>query len=403
MTATTIFGSPPRPVTCQGSRTASDRTAAIAGLAGLICVAIGGLVLVRSSLPWETALTALAITLCGLVPAELACHRARTVDAPWVSTPAVWVIGALLTLPLAGVLFVSGVLYTHEVLRRPTRVRGDLGRVLASAGGATLAWLAGSVTTGAVAVVLYVAVTEGPVLVRVARRLVAGARPGSHDESTDLAARVALGVLLGMVATVSPLAVVLMLLPVSHLQRAARGRTLRHAAAHDPKTQLLNHAAWQTLSNAALASNRTPTHSAAVLMVDLDHFKRLNDTYGHQAGDDVLNCVAHVLQTTTRRNDIVARFGGEEFSILLPGVTEQEACQAAERIRDQIAALTVITTNLHGRPTTISGITASIGVATTHEADASVEDLLVNADRWLYQAKETGRNRVCGPELAAAA
>jgi diguanylate cyclase (GGDEF)-like protein len=199
----------------------------------------------------------------------------------------------------------------------------------------------------------------------------------------------------------SPIAIPLMLLPVAYLQRAARGRALRHAAAHDPKTQLWNHAAWQTLSSAALANHRAAA-SSAVLMVDLDHFKRLNDTYGHHAGDDVLTSVAHVLQTTTRRNDIVARFGGEEFSILLPGVTEQEACQAAERIRDQIAALTVITTNLDGHPTAIRGVTASIGVATTHRADTSVDDLLVHADRWLYQAKETGRNRVCGPVLAAA-
>jgi diguanylate cyclase (GGDEF)-like protein len=206
-------------------------------------------------------------------------------------------------------------------------------------------------------------------------------------------------VLLGLFAQYSVLAVPFVLLPVIYLRRSVHGRALRHAAAHDPKTQLWNHAAWQTLSSAALTGARS---SAAVLMVDLDHFKRLNDTYGHHAGDDVLTSVAHVLQTTTRRNDIVARFGGEEFSILLPGVTEEEACQAAERIRHQIAALTVITTNLHGRPTTISGVTASIGVATTHDPNACVDDLMVHADRWLYQAKDLGRNRVCGPMLAAA-
>jgi len=358
-------------------------------------------------LTWQTALTALTLMACGLAQTEIARYQARRAEAPWVAGTAVWVIGAAaLRLPLGVVLVVSSVLVARELLCGPRG--GALVRSLAATSGAALAWLAASVTTGALAAglagLVYIVTTEGTVLSRNARRLVAGTRPGDYDESSDIAARTALGVLLGTLAPVSLLVVPLVLLPASYLQRAARGRALRHAAEHDPKTHLLNHAAWQTLSSAALASHRTPTHSAAVLMVDLDHFKRLNDTYGHQAGDDVLTCVAHVLQTSTRRNDIVARFGGEEFSILLPGVTEQEACQAAERIRDQIAALTVITTNLHGRPVTISGITASIGVATTREADdASVDDLLVNADRWLYQAKERGRNRVCGPELASAA
>ena len=401
---TTRFGSLPRPVICRVSRRPSDQSLAVAGL---VCTALLGVALVRSMLTWQTALTALTLMACGLAQTEIARYQARRAEAPWVAGTAVWVIGAAaLRLPLGVVLVVSSVLVARELLCGPRG--GALVRSLAATSGAALAWLAASVTTGALAAglagLVYIVTTEGTVLSRNARRLVAGTRPGDYDESSDIAARTALGVLLGTLAPVSLLVVPLVLLPASYLQRAARGRALRHAAEHDPKTHLLNHAAWQTLSSAALASHRTPTHSAAVLMVDLDHFKRLNDTYGHQAGDDVLTCVAHVLQTSTRRNDIVARFGGEEFSILLPGVTEQEACQAAERIRDQIAALTVITTNLHGRPVTISGITASIGVATTREADdASVDDLLVNADRWLYQAKERGRNRVCGPELASAA
>jgi diguanylate cyclase (GGDEF)-like protein len=362
-----------------------------------------GLVSAWSTVPsasWGAGQTALILTVCGLTQAELvrrrAAHAARTVDIPVVSTTAVWVIGAALTLPLSGVLVVSTILHAHELLRgngtRPVRVA-------TSAVGATVAWLLASVLSGVLAGLLYLAVTDGASLLRSARRLVRGERLVAGSASGYGLTCAALGVLLGLFAQFSPVAVLLVLLPSAYLQRSARGRALRHAAAHDPKTQLWNHAAWQTLSSAALASHRT---GAAVLMVDLDHFKRLNDTYGHQAGDDVLNSVAHVLQTTTRRNDIVARFGGEEFSILLPGVTEEEAWQAAERIRDQIAALTVITTNLHGSPTTISGVTASIGVATTHHADTSVDDLLVHADRWLYQAKERGRNRVCGPVLAAA-
>ncbi|WP_165960518.1 GGDEF domain-containing protein [Actinocrispum wychmicini] len=369
--------------------------------------------------------TALVFTLCGLTHAELARYEAprsaQPVDTPRVSVVAVWVVGSVLTLHLAAVLMVSAVLHAHDLLRGPDP--GRSGRVLASVGGATLAWLVWStvnssssapvevtststVLAAGLTGLLCLFVADGPASLRVAGRPISAVHPGEGSPGVygQFVARTALGVLLGLFAHFSVFAIPFILLPVAYLQRSMRGRALHHAAAHDAKTQLWNHAAWQQLSTAALASHRTHARSA-VLMVDLDHFKRLNDTFGHHAGDDVLTSVAHVLQTTTRRHDIVARFGGEEFSILLPGVTEGEANDAAERIRHQIEALAVITTNLHGRPTTISGITASIGVATTHhaEADANVDDLLVTADRCLYQAKELGRNRVCGPTLAAVA
>ncbi|TDV57811.1 GGDEF domain-containing protein [Actinophytocola oryzae] len=378
----------------------------IAALAVLFGTMACGLVLTWSavsSVPGGTGQTALSLVVCGLAQAELARRHAsratRQVDTPGVPTVSVWVVGAALTLPLPLVLVVSSVLHTHDLVRGP-RGGAHLRRVVAGTVGATLAWSvsSGGVLGAVLGGLLYLVVTDGPALVRATRSLL---RRESHRAVGDAVACAALGVLLGLFAHVSPLAILFVLAPVAHLNQAARGRALRYVAAHDPKTRLWNHSAWQALSSAALASPRTRARSA-VLMVDLDHFKRLNDTHGHHAGDDVLTSVAHVLRTSTRRNDIVARFGGEEFSILLPGVTEQEACQVAERIRDQIAALTVITTNLHGRPTTISDVTASIGVATTDRADTSVDDLLVNADRWLYQAKERGRNRVCGPVLAAA-
>jgi diguanylate cyclase (GGDEF)-like protein len=354
-----------------------------------------GVVLAWSAVPsvwWGPGQTALPFVLCGLLLAEVTRRRA----AAAVPATSVWVIGAVLTLPLAWVLIVAAILFAHDLCRGSGH---RLGHALLGMGGAVLAWLvapaAGGVLAAVLAALVYLAVTEGPALLGGARGLL------GHHPAGDAVSCASLGVLLGLFAPVTPFAVVLAALPAAFVAQSARGRALRYAAAHDPKTRLWNHAAWQTLSSAALASPRTRARSA-VLMVDLDHFKRLNDTYGHHAGDDVLASVAHVLQTTTRRTDIVARFGGEEFSILLPGVSEEEACQAAERIRDQIAALTVITTNLHGRPTTISNVTASIGVATTGHADPSVDALLVNADRWLYQAKERGRNRVCGPVLAAA-
>lgn len=373
-----------------GTSKVHDMAAAVAVLACGLLLAWSAV----SSASWGAGQTTLSLVLCGLVQAEFARRRAvrttRSAGTPGVPAVAVWVIGAALTLPLAAVLVVAAVLHTHDVLRGP-RPRVHPGRVLAGAAGAALAWLGSSAASGVLAAVLagllYLAAAEAPALLR-----------DPEVTLVDAVSRVALGVLLGLGTQFSPLTVFFVLLPVAHLQRAAHGRAMRYAAAHDPKTRLWNHAAWQTFSSAALASPRTRARSA-VLMVDLDHFKRLNDTYGHQAGDDVLVSVANVLRAATRRTDLVARFGGEEFSILLRGVTEQEACQAAERIRNRIAALTVPATDLDGHPVTIRDVTASIGVATS---GTSVDALLVNADRWLYQAKERGRNRVCGPVLAAA-
>ncbi len=371
-----------------------------AALAALFVTLGCGLVLAWSTVPsawWGPAQTALLLVGCGLSQAELARrHTARAGPIAGVSTVGVWVVGGVLILPLAAVQVVAAMLHAHDLLRGPPRDR-HTGRVLAGIAGAALAWLVASATTSVLAAVLagltYLVVTDGPTLLAGVRRR----RP-----SGDPVSSAALGVLLGLCAQFTPFAAVFVLLPAAYLQRSARGRALRHAATHDPKTGLWNHAAWQTLSSAALAGPRARARSA-VLMVDLDHFKRLNDSYGHHAGDDVLTGVATVLQTMTRRGDVVARFGGEEFSILLPGVTGPEACVVAERIRDRIAALTVVTTDLRGRPVTISGVTASIGIATTGQAAPNVEALLVNADRLLYQAKERGRNRVCGPALAAAA
>src|SRR6266536_1283096 len=164
-TASSITGSRPRTVNRPGARSTSDPTPAIAAL---ICVALGGLVLTRSTISWETLQTALALTLCGLVPAEFvryqARHASQSVATPWVSTAPVWIIAAALTLPLAAVLLVVAVLHTHELA----------------------AGLAGG---------LYLAVTDGPGLVRAARRRVLG----EHLEAgapADSPARAALGVLL---------------------------------------------------------------------------------------------------------------------------------------------------------------------------------------------------------------
>jgi diguanylate cyclase (GGDEF)-like protein len=119
-------------------------------------------------------------------------------------------------------------------------------------------------------------------------------------------------------------------------------------------------------------------------MIDIDHFKEVNDTFGHQAGDDVLQRIARVLQRTTRQSDFVARFGGEEFVVLLPETPLLEGLHVAEKIRAAVAAEDFATR-----------VTVSAGVATMPQPHIDSPDALVAvADAALYRAKQGGRNRV---------
>jgi two-component system cell cycle response regulator len=128
-----------------------------------------------------------------------------------------------------------------------------------------------------------------------------------------------------------------------------------------------------------------------LLMVDIDHFKRINDTYGHLVGDDVLREVATLLQGAVRTVDVVARYGGEEFIIVLPETNEEGAIAFAERLRERIEAQEFGRGGRAGLR-----LTTSIGVATfPSPLVESTEDLFGRADAALYRAKADGRNRVC--------
>jgi diguanylate cyclase (GGDEF)-like protein len=123
-------------------------------------------------------------------------------------------------------------------------------------------------------------------------------------------------------------------------------------------------------------------------MVDVDHFKKYNDTYGHPEGDVLLKKVGEILQSSLRTNDFAARYGGEEFLILLPDQDQKGAMEVAERIRQRIATETEDKANQR------KAVTASLGVATFPESGRTADLLLVNADAALYKAKNNGRNRV---------
>ncbi|MBU0515071.1 MAG: GGDEF domain-containing protein [Proteobacteria bacterium] len=146
----------------------------------------------------------------------------------------------------------------------------------------------------------------------------------------------------------------------------------------------------------ALAFEAALTEASAgeicLLMVDLDHFKKVNDTHGHVVGDGVIALTAEALPGCCKGRDTVARYGGEEFSILLPQTPYDGAMVLADKIRAFIAGLRMVKT---GTKESIGSITVSIGVA-RYRAAQSLTDLVDRADRALYAAKNGGRNRVVG-------
>jgi two-component system cell cycle response regulator len=166
---------------------------------------------------------------------------------------------------------------------------------------------------------------------------------------------------------------------------------LEQLAQTDPLTQLLNRRALTERITAEMERALRYDSSMALLMIDLDHFKKVNDTYGHLVGDDVLRDVAALLTATIRTTDMVARYGGEEFLVLLPETDDAGAESFAERIREAIEQHA-----FGGRADQIPlNLTTSVGVATFPAARIeSVEDLFARADAALYRAKADGRNRV---------
>jgi diguanylate cyclase (GGDEF)-like protein len=131
----------------------------------------------------------------------------------------------------------------------------------------------------------------------------------------------------------------------------------------------------------------------AVLMIDLDHFKRINDTYGHLTGDDVLAAVAVAISGAVRQGDTVGRFGGEEFVVLLPGIGRADVLGIAERVRVAVGELNVVIST-GGGTIRVGGLSVSIGVARFPDAGPALDDVLRSADAALYRAKDAGRNRV---------
>jgi diguanylate cyclase (GGDEF)-like protein len=178
------------------------------------------------------------------------------------------------------------------------------------------------------------------------------------------------------------------------LQRSQRHAQLENASRVDAKTGLLNAVTWQREARVEL-SRAARTHTPlAVAMIDIDHFKQVNDTYGHLTGDAVLATLSATLRALLRDYDIIGRFGGEEFAVLLPQTDVVKAEQITERLRAKLAELTVTTGSGGGAEAPLQ-VTVSIGVATLQAARRDLDELIAAADVALYRAKAQGRNQVC--------
>ena len=165
--------------------------------------------------------------------------------------------------------------------------------------------------------------------------------------------------------------------------------TLKLQADYDPLTQLLNRRAFLVVATDAMDYFRRYDRPLGILVIDIDFFKHVNDSYGHGAGDEVIKSVGRTIENAVRVTDKVARFGGEEFVVLMREIDLPSANILAERIRKEIADLLVPV-----GPDRSVQITASIGLALARQGDRDIADVIERGDQALYLAKTTGRNRV---------
>ncbi|MEV4316909.1 GGDEF domain-containing protein [Actinocrispum sp. NPDC049592] len=371
------------------------------------------------SLIWFAMLLAGEITH---LEAARGIERIRELGAegrPHMHLQSIWIFAALLLLPPPLVAVVIVVSYTHSWIRVYRR-RGVLHRKVFSACSVITACSAAGVVlklgtggflapymphldgfTGVVTLIgagaTYFLVNYAMVVaVIIATNPANPGRTALGNLSDVLIVNAAVGVGSGiaLVMTVRPwLLPVLVATPLA-LQIGLLLPQFQAAARTDSKTALLDPSFWTEVARRELIRARRLNSTLGVLIIDIDHFKDIDDSFGHLAGDEVLRAVATTLRDQVRGGDFVGRYGGDEFAVLLPGTAGEELRIVADRIRQAISRIEV---SVHAinceEPRPISGLTASIGAASYPETAAELTPLLLAADQALYDAKNTGRDQ----------
>ncbi len=173
---------------------------------------------------------------------------------------------------------------------------------------------------------------------------------------------------------------------VEHVVKKSRKR-LASLANEDKLTGLYNRQYFDKMSKKSFDEAKERGSNLSVLFIDIDHFKKVNDTYGHKVGDDALRAISQLIMMSCRKSDFVARYGGEEIVVILPDTFPDDALKVGSEINSIIAQQTKKILNVR--------ITVSVGVATYPDDGSTLKKILENADKALYKAKRTGRNKVC--------
>jgi diguanylate cyclase (GGDEF)-like protein len=372
-----------------------------------------------------------ALVLSGVVctEASLGVERMRrqTRDGPHIDLSSVWTFAGAVLLPGLPATVVALVVYAHTHLRVWRRRGVPTHQALFSMSTIVLAVQAASGLVGAVGrtglfttpaglaaviagALVYAVVNISRVAgvlyltVRAREQVTLRQIVGSVDDVVLEFATLSMGALVaGAMTTFGTEFVVLGLPPLIVLHRTVLVRQLEEAARTDGKTGLLNAGAWRAQAAREISRAERSDRPSTVFVLDLDHFKRVNDEHGHLVGDHVLATVARAVRAEVRDEDVVGRFGGEEFVVLLRAVdsglddSPEEARAAAgtvaERIRHRVERLRVTVPNTHGT-VVVDGLTVSIGGATRPFDGDDLPRLLEVADAAMYEAKRAGRNCV---------
>jgi diguanylate cyclase (GGDEF)-like protein len=201
-----------------------------------------------------------------------------------------------------------------------------------------------------------------------------------------------LGVLITVVIGVNPVLAIIAVPTVLLARRFIMHAQLLAQSRIDSKTGLLNASTWEAEATIELARAVRTDTPLSIALVDIDHFKMVNDTHGHLVGDKVLRAVTDALRSQLRSYDLAGRFGGEEFALLLPHAREPDAISIAERLRTHVAGMAIPVDDLDESAGFVR-LTISVGVSSLDGVSRELTDMMAAADTALYHAKETGRNK----------